>query len=732
MRLGSVWRRGLAWALCVLGVQALLAQGILGSQATKNWAWDQVKSWRFSKRDARGQSLWDNKPFLSLAYAEQTEQLLEKLKESALERRAALIVLGDRPLDQWARAALRKAGDRDEVAQFLYAKGYRYPDKDPFVYLEPSARVDRPWTQGIGLHLDGANAWRFQWMSSPALLPRLDAGGALPKALEQAAQPSVILHLKQLRPGLLRLQSLAGGQGGMVSALAQGSRAGFFVKHLEGWLKQSSTALEPLASREAWVLHYGLSRGQRGPSEGTLVFLPGDLPMRTKLALELLKFNPTAMGPRSKSIIWTGQYGGKAEVTQVRGAGGVLHLCATADGTWLSDREAPLRAALFPVMEVTLAERSEWCKVALAGMRAQTEVSLWLAPRLGGGAAFERTALRRRLLGSQQNAWNNPFIAKAAPRNGTLSLSLGAGPTELLINAILRKDQEAPIDDPGLPVLADGGQNLTSEQQQAHLADLQLAKSRREARKALRDETNTAMAFLDLRGAAFFWKGWVAPPPLSAAEKTALAEFRKLQRESPDRASRMQGQGKVDFHGGFGEPGMTPSLALALPIQTGKAAALDASIKKAWPRLFKGRLENREYAKGVLLHRIRTDQAFAPCYSIVNDTLVLGSDDAAVQTVVGGLLGQTTTVADLQSKAYGVAQLDGASAARDLETLLLAYLRVNQGGNYWWFGEPSPTDDEAAAEVASTFGPFLGALQGLGHRTLELEWTSAGLEARPK
>ena len=28
---------------------------------------------------------------------------------------------------------------------------------------------------------------------------------------------------------------------------------GFFACHLETWLKQSSTALEPLASREAWV-----------------------------------------------------------------------------------------------------------------------------------------------------------------------------------------------------------------------------------------------------------------------------------------------------------------------------------------------------------------------------------------------------------------------------------------------------------------------------------------------
>ena len=732
MRQGSVRKRGFAWALCLLAVQGGLAQGSLGSPAAKNWAWDQVKGWTFSKRDAHGQALWDNRKFLALDYAEQTAQLLERLHGGAAPRRAALILLGERPLDQWARAALRKAEDRDEVVQFLYAKGYRYPDKDPFIYLEPSSRVDRPWTQGLGLHLDGANVWRFQWISSPVLLPRVDAAGAIPKALEQAPEPSVLLHLKQLRPGLARLQTLAGGEAGLVPALAQGSRAGFFVKHLEAWLKQSSTALEPLASREAWVLHYGVARGEQGPSEGTLVFLPGELPTRTKLALELLKLNPTSLGPRSKSFTWTGPYGGKADVTQVRGSGGVLSLCATADGTWISDREAPLRTLLFPVAAVTLAERSEWCKVALAGMRAQTEVSLWLLPRLGAGATFERAALRRRLLGSQQNTWNNPAIAKAAPRNGTLSVSLGAGPTELLINALFRKDQEAPIEDPELPVIAEGGQNLTPEQQQAYQTDVQLAKSRREARKAMRDESGILLTFLDLRGAALYWKGWVAPPPLSVAEKAALVEFQKLQKENAYQASRKQSQGKVDFYGGFGEPGMAPSVALALPIQAGKGAALEASIKKLWPRLFKGKLENREYAKGTLLHRIRTEQAFLPCYAIANDTLVVGSDDVAVQSVVSGLLGQTTTMADFQSKAYGVAQLDGASAARDLEALLLSYLRVNQGGHYWWFGEPEPADDEAAAEVAATYGPFLGALKALGTRTLELEWTSGGLEARPQ
>jgi len=281
-------------------------------------------------------------------------------------------------------------------------------------------------------------------------------------------------------------------------------------------------------------------------------------------------------------------------------------------------------------------------------------------------------------------------------------------------------------------VVAEGGQNLTPEQQQGHQAELALARSRREARRAVRNEVGTLQALLDPRGAALYWKGWTAAPPLSASEQAALARFRRLQKESDYQASRLQREGRADFFGGYGEPGMAPSLALAVPIQAGKGPVLLASLKTLWPRLFQGKPENLEYAKGVLLHRIRTDQAFAPCYALVNDTLVLGSDDAAVRGVVGGLLGQTTTLADLQSRTFGTAQIDGVSAAQDLEILLLAYLRVNQGGGAWWAGDPTPTEDEAAAEVAATFGPFLGALKALGTRTLELEMTPAGLEARPK
>ena len=732
VRQRSVWHRGLVWMLCALAGQVVPAQGTLGTAATRRWAWDLVKSWRYSKQDARGQSLWENKEFLDLPYDEQTQQLLDRLKGEPSERRAALVVLGERPLARWAPAALGRPGDLDEVAHFLYQKGYKAPGPDPFAYLEPSSRVERPWTQGLGLHLDGGDAWRFQWISGPALLPRMDAAGILPPALAPATQPTVLLHLARLRPGLARLQALAGGRGGLVSALAEGSRAGFFIKHVEAWLKQASPALAPLADREAWVLHYGLARHELGPSEGTLVFLPGELPARTRLALALLKLNPVALGPRSRSVTWTGTYGGKAEVTQVRGSGGLLNLGTTAEGTWICDREAPLRAILFPGPAVTLGERPEWCKVALAGMRPRTEVSVWLVPRLGAGAAFERGAVRRKLQGGRQDTWNNPFIAKAAPRGGTLSLALGAGPTERLIQAFFRKDTEAPIADPRLPEIAEGGRNLTPEQQQAYDAELQSAKARREGREALRKEVGAGAGLLDLRGAALFWKGWVAAPPLDAAEKAAQAGFRKLKKEGAYQAARLQGQGKAGFYGGYGEPGMTPSLSLALPIKAGKRAALEASLRTLWSRSFNGRLESREYAKGVQLHRCRTGQAFSPCYALVDETLVLGTDEASVQAVAAGLLGQAPTLADLQNRAFGVAQVDGSSAAADVESLLLAYLRASQGGGPWWFGEPSPTDDDAAAEVAATFGPFLGAVKALGTRVLELEWTAAGLEARPK
>ncbi len=739
MRPFGKWARGLAWVCVSLVGGELCAQGALASQASKNWAWDCVKSWSYYRKDARGQTIWQSRKFFDLTYAEQTKALVEKLDGGADQRRAALIVLGDRPVEQWAKAALATHGDPDEVALFLLAKNYRLPDKDPYGYLDPVTQLGRPWTQGLGLHLDGGGKWRFQWIPSPVLMTRLDAGTSLPKALELVPQPGVLLRLKQLRPGLARIQALAGhaptgaeagASQGIIQALANGSRAGFFLRHVDAWLKNTSTALEPLGKREAWVLHYGLSRESSSPLDGTLVFLPGDLPTRTQLALDLLRLNPTSMGARSRSITWKGPGNTQAQITQVRGAGGVLSLYATAEGTWISDRENTLRAVAFPAGRISMGERAEWGRIALAGVHSDTEASLWIAPRLGAGAAFEREAMRRRSLGLHQQSWNNPFIAKAAARGGDLALSLGAGPTSDLIQSILRVDNLSPIAEASsLP--ADGSWKLNSEQRQAYEKEQAEVSNRRQGMGGLRRDIEALTAQLDLRGAALYWKGWVAAPALTATQKDAKTEFQKLQIEGPGLAARKQTVGAAAFYGGFAEPGMSPSLALAVPIQANHEAAVEGAIRKFWPRLFKGRTENREYAKGVVIHRIRTQQAFTPSYAIVGGNLVLGSDDVAVQAVAAGLLGQGPSLADYQSKAFGIAEVDGPSLAKDLEFLLLAYLRMSLGGRHYWFGQAA-TDDDASAEVASTFGPFLGAIRDLGTQTLELEWTSGGLEARPR
>jgi len=182
-------------------------------------------------------------------------------------------------------------------------------------------------------------------------------------------------------------------------------------------------------------------------------------------------------------------------------------------------------------------------------------------------------------------------------------------------------------------------------------------------------------------------------------------------------------------YGGFLEPGLAPGLALGLPVKAGRAAQAREVVARLWPRLFKGRPQARELAQGVSLHRVATDQAFRPSYALAGEILVLATDDAAAQAMVAGILGQAPTLADSPSRAFGRMELDGARAAQDLEVLLLSYLRANQGGRYWWMGEPAPTGDEAAAEVASTFGPFLAAVKALGRREVQVELTPAGFEA---
>ena len=513
----------------------------------------------------------------------------------------------------------------------------------------------------------------------------------------------------------------------MPSALASGTRAGFLLRHVLPWLKQAAPALEPLAGREAWVLHYGSTRGS-GPTAGTLVFIPGDLPTRSKLVLELLKLNPTSKGARVRTETW----GEGREITQVRGSGGVLHLWSTPEGTWICDKEAPLRAVISPTGLVTMGERREWCQVALASLKPETELSLWIVPRQGADAAFERTAIRRRLNGWTQQTWPNPFIAKAAPRSGAFSLSLGAGPTEAMLGAVLRVDDDTEMAEPGLGAFTDGTKNLTPQQQQQYETALAKVRARSGARKEMRGEIMGLRALLDLRGASFLWNGWTIPPPLSPSQRAALKELNRLRKEGPRQAARLEQDGEAPVYGGYGEPGMTPSMALALPIQDGKGPQVEERLRQLWPKLFQGKPQNREYAKGVLLHRISTKQAFSPTYAVIKDILVLGSDDEAVQSMVAGLLGQSPTLADQASTAFARVAMDGDKAARDLEFLLLSYIRTNRGGRYWWFGEPPPSEDEAAAEVASTFAPFLGALRGLGRQQLEINLGPGGFEVRQR
>jgi hypothetical protein len=695
------------------------------------WAAERVRGWSVSRYDAAGNQQWTGKRWDQATWGDQLAEARNRVR-NAQDRRAALWALTAWPVDQWDATALKTGGA--EAAHFLYQRGSRQSGKEPYAYLGSPDRVERPWTHGLGLHLD-KGAWRFQWIPSPALFTQ--AGSTtLPKGMEQAAQPGVLIHLKQLRPGLEKLVTLAGGAGaaangastGLVPALAQGSRLGFAVRHLEPWLKQASPALEPLANREAWVLHYGTEREGGRNLQGTLVFIPGDLPTRTQLMMALLKLNPLSSGARSRVVKWSGP-GAATEVQQLRGSGGVFHLIQKAEGTWISDREAPLRALLFPGAEPTLGERQEWARVALAAMAPDTELSFWVAPRIGADAAFETQAIRRRLANAQQGTWPNPFVAKAAPRTGALTVALGAGPTEKLVEAILRVDDASDFRLPQLPEFANGGQALSPAQLKAYQEALAGAQERQRQRASLRQDAGALQACLDLRGAALLWNGWVAAPALNPAEKASLAELARLRREDPWRAMQAQRDGKVAAFGGFGEPGMTPSLALALPVQGAKKVQVENLLKKLTPRLFKG--QNQKQAFGTAeLHRVMTAQAFRPAWTLVADTLVLGTDEAAVKAVAAALQGQAPTLADSESKAWARMELDGARTAKELENLLLAFLRSRTGSG-WWIGETA-SGDEAAAELAFSLGPFLGAVKALGPVRIEWNWTPGGLEGRPR
>lgn len=692
--------------LALLGLLAgpVAAQGWMSNDDAKNWAWDRLKGRTFYLRDAQGQTLWRQGEFTfeRLPYAEQNRELLRMLGQGRAARRTALLVLGDRSLADWAKPALQARGDRDEVALFLLAKGYKLPEaKDPWAYLDPADRLERPWGHGIGLHKDGG-AWRLQVIPSPALMGVLPTSGGLPKALERAPVPTALARLRQLRSGLLDLRRLAAGPDGIPAALAQGSRLGFLLRHLDPWLDQGLAALGPLAEREAWVMHYGFQRDDMGPSQGTLVWLPGELPARTRLLLELLKLNPSSKGARTRTDTW--EHRGHSEtVTVLRASGGLLYLWSNDEGTWLSDRAPALKAVLFPEARETFGDRAVWGRVATAGLRSQTDLSLWIIPRFGADATFERVAQRRQALKLAQPTWPNPFVAKAAPRGLALSGALGAGPTEALVQSLLRLDHLGDLPEPVLAAFMEDGKALSPAQKAAYEKDLAQVRARNRERKALRSELTTLMGMLDLRGAALAWNGWTPEPP--------------------------PGPGKPEQRfGGFAEPGRTPSLALALPAKAGQGAALSASLQRLWPRLFKGQPQKRAFGTAELT-RIRTGQAFNPCFAVVADHLVAGSDDKAVERVVAGLLGQAPTLADVPGEAYGRFELDGPALAREVEVLLLAYLKE---GGWQPFEGQNATAEEAAAELAATYGPFLGAVKALGRQTWHLASTPAGFELTPR
>jgi hypothetical protein len=724
--------RDIAWGFCAWAITCaalpVAAQGQIPA-----WAREHAEHWTHQRYDASGQRVMQRVHFSQMTQGEQWAELMTYLHQQGQpSRRAALWLLTEHPFSAWAEEALKLHDP--EATHFLYRRGYRQAGADPYAYLGSAERVERPWTHGLGLHLD-QGGWRFQWIPSPALFTQAGSA-AFPKGLEQAAQPGVLIHLKQLRPGLEKLVALAGGAAtapngsptGILPALAQGSRAGFAVRHLDPWLKQASPALEPLAQREAWLLHYGAEREGSRNLQGTLVFIPGDLPTRTQLLMALLKLNPLSAGARSRVVKWTGS-GLSTEVQQLRGSGGVFHLIQRAEGTWISDREGPLRALLFSGPEPTLSERQEWGRVALSAMTPDSELSFWVVPRIGAGAGFELQALRRRLANTQQGTWPNPFVAKAAPRTGALALALGAGPTEKLIDSILRVDDASELALPTLPQFANGGQALSPAQRSGYQEALARAQARQRQRAALRQDAAALQAGLDLRGAALFWNGWVGAPVLSPAEKASLTELAKLRREDPWRAMQAQRDGKIAAFGGFGEPGMTPSLALALPVQGAKRIQVENLLKQLLPRLFKGPVQKQALGASDI-HRVMTAQAFRPAWALVADTLVLGTDETAVKAVVGGLQGQAPTLADSESRAWARMEFDGARAGRELENLLLAFLRSHSGSG-WWIGETS-NEDDAAMELAFSLGPFLGAVKALGPVRIEWNWTAGGLEGRPR
>lgn len=664
--------------------------------------------------------------FPELTPKDQLEFLIGTARDNrfAPNRDAALVLLTQWPYEQ-GLAKVILGNPLGELA--LKSLGYQRP-----AVLAGDVQPTRPWVHGVGLHLDGAN-WRLQMIPTPAFLPVMTAGEGLPKPLETAPVPSALIRLKQLRPGLQRLADVVGGsEDNLIRTAAAGGRAGFLLRHVQSWMTKAEPALGPLADRPAWILHYGLTRPERvgmenrrdiATPQGTLVFIPGPLPKRTELALTLMRLNPFS-GARARK----GQLADGTPVDQVRGSGGVLHLETTPEGTWICDREATLVArhqGAWP----TLGRSPGWGRVALAGA-GQASASLWLIPRQAVGADFENSlaTLPKSLDGAFPAATND--LLKAAPRGSALSGALGSGPTARALQAFFRVDMrfEPPV--PSDPTLGGQAIDLSPEQKKSLARAKADGEARVRAQDALRRQLDRLARMLDGQGAAFHWNGWTAAPPLSEAEKAALVEFRKQGYWTNARKEKMR---QAPGFGGYGEPGLTPSFALALPLKGGRSTDADALLAQLFPAAFKGALQSRPIGS-VTLRRMRTVQAFAPSYAIQGNVLILASDDVAASATLAGLQGQAPTLADLPPMGWGQLEWDGPRLAAESEKLLQAYLGAESGKpRRWWEDSSAPqSGDEVAEEVSSTFGPLLDLLRRQGRLRMEMTLGAAGLELRPK
>ncbi|HJW08969.1 MAG TPA: hypothetical protein VJ483_04995 [Holophagaceae bacterium] len=632
-------------------------------------------------------------------------------------RDAALVLLSQWPYEQGLAKAVK---DNPVGARALASLGY--------VQAEPGGSPARPWVHGLGLHLE-PSGWRLQVIPAPAFLASQPWSPGLPKALGAAPVPSVLIRLDHLRPGLAKLADLVGGpEDNLVRTAAAGSRAGFLLTHVQAWLARSEPALGSLADRNAWILHYGhpvpryRRSGVEGPhAEGTLVFLPGALPARTELSLGLLRLNPFSAGARVRIQ----QLSDGSSIDVIRGSGGLLYLQSTTDGTWIGDHLSSFEARLRST-DPRLAQSEGWGRVAMSGA-GQASASLWMIPRQSGGAAFETALAGAHPAGAQAVTAS---LLKAAPRNGAAVVAVGSGPTFRALQAFFTVDRPFEVPTPEQPALAGSAVALSPEQQKSFAEAKAQAAKRAASKEVLRRSLDRLAKMLDGQGAAMHWNGWTPAPPMSEAEKAALRTFRKQGYWTNARQERMN---QAPGFGGFGEPGLTPSLAVALPLKMGQAAEAELLVRSLFTKAFKGAQETRTLGS-VTLRRMKTSQAFAPAYALVGDVLVLASDDNAAAATIAGLQGQAPTLADLPPRGWGQLELDGPRMARETEQLLLSYLGAQSGKpRYWWWDEPAAAQsgDEVAEEVASTFGPFLNLVKKQGRLRFSVDLDGSGFELRP-